>query len=158
MQQLNIAPAPGRLLISMRVKAREKKSFFGFGAEADIHVWGRPTLDPKQQTLRLTDIALDVESESAFGLLGAAARAAMPYLQQALAERAVVDLRPFAASARQGIEAAIADFDRRADSISVSAAITDLRLVEVEFDSKTLRVTAEANGTVKVAVSSLAMQ
>jgi hypothetical protein len=157
-QQLNVAPSQGRLLISMRVKAREKKSFFGFGAEADVHVWGRPTIDQKQQILRLTDIALDVESESAFGLLGRAARAAMPYLQQALAERAVIDLKPLAAAARKGIEAAIADFDKRADAVSVTAAITDLRLVEIEFDSKTLRVIAEANGNVRVAVSSLAMQ
>ena len=37
----------------------------------------------------------------------------------------------------------------------VDAAVTDLRLVEIEFDAKTLRVIAEANGTAQVAVSAL---
>ncbi|HZP69586.1 MAG TPA: DUF4403 family protein, partial [Pseudolabrys sp.] len=34
-----------RLLVSLRVKAREKKSWFGFGTEATVHVWGKPVLD-----------------------------------------------------------------------------------------------------------------
>ena len=106
--------------------------------------------------MRLTDIALDVESEAAFGLLGAAARAAVPYLQQALAENAVVDLMPFAANARQSIERAIADFRKNADGVNVEAAVTGLRLAGIEFDAKTLRVIAEADGTVRVTVTKLA--
>src|SRR5215813_1982074 len=104
----------------------------------------------------LNDIALDVESEAAFGLLGTAARAAVPYLEQALAENAVVDLVPLAANARKSIDAAIADFRKSADGVRVDAAVTDLRLVDIEFDAKTLRVIAEADGTVKVAVTKLA--
>ena len=80
-QRATVAASGDRLLISLRVKANEKKSWFGLGAEADVHVWGKPVLDPAQQVLRLTDIELDVESEEAFGLLGAAARAAIPYRQ-----------------------------------------------------------------------------
>ena len=38
----------------------------------------------------------------------------------------------------------------------VDAAVTDLRLVGIAFDARTLRVIAEADGTVKVAVSSIA--
>ena len=53
-----------------------------------MHIWGRPVLDQAEQTLRLTDIELAVESEAAFGLLGAAARAAIPHLQKTLAEKA----------------------------------------------------------------------
>ena len=71
-----VAPSDDRLLISLRIRARERKTFFGFGAEATVHVWGRPVLDREQQILRLGDIALDVQSEAAFGLLGAAAGAA----------------------------------------------------------------------------------
>ena len=37
----------------------------------------------------------------------------------------------------------------------VDAAVTGLRLVGIEFDAKTLRVIAEADGTVRVAVSAL---
>ena len=140
---------------SLRVKANENKSWFGLGAEATIHVWGRPVLDRDRQMLRLDDIALDVESEAAFGLLGAAARAAVPYLEKALAENAVVDLVPLAANARKSIEAAIADFRKSADGVRVDAAVTDLRLVGIEFDAKTLRVIAEADGTVRVAVTKL---
>jgi hypothetical protein len=40
-----------------------------------------------------------VQSQAAFGLLGAAAQAAVPYLQKALADQAVIDLKPFAVSA-----------------------------------------------------------
>ena len=52
--------------------AREKKSFLGFGGEANVHIWGTPVLDQAQQTLRLANIELAVESEAAFGLLGTA--------------------------------------------------------------------------------------
>jgi hypothetical protein len=142
-------------LISLRVKANENKSWFGLGAEATIHVWGRPVLDRERQVLRLSDVALDVESEAAFGLLGAAARAAVPYLEKSLTEHAVVDLLPLAANARKSIEAAIADFRKSADGVRVEAAITSLRLVGIEFDAKTLRVIAEADGTARVAVSAL---
>jgi hypothetical protein len=112
-------------------------------------------LDSAHQVLRLTDIALDVQSEAAFGLLGAAARPAVPYLEQAVAEHAVVDLVPLAANARQSIDAAISDFRKSADGVRVDAGISDLRLVDIEFDAKTLRVVAEVNGTAQVAVTKL---
>ncbi len=60
-------------------------------------------LDQAQQILRLTDLELAVESDSAFGLLGAAARPAVPYLQRALEQRATIDLKSFAANAQQKI-------------------------------------------------------
>ena len=100
---------------------------------------------------------LDVESEAAFGLLGAAARAAIPYLQKALADNAVIDLKPFAANARKSIEAAIADFQKQADGVEVEAAVTGLRLVGIEFDAKTLRVIAEADGTARALVTQAAI-
>jgi Domain of unknown function (DUF4403) len=152
---VKLAASGDRLLVSLRVQANESKTWLGLGAEATIHVWGKPVLDRDRQMLRLGDIALDVESEAAFGLLGAAARAAVPYLEAALAENAVVDLLPFAASARKSIEAAIADFRKGADGVRVDAAVTNLRLVGIEFDAKTLRIIAEADGTVRVAVSKL---
>lgn len=150
-----LAAAGERLLISLRVKATERKSWFGLGTEATIHVWGRPVLDRDRQMLRLANVSLAVESEAAFGLLGAAAKAAVPYLETELARNAVVDLKPFAASARKSIETAIADFRKRQDGVSVDAAVTGLRLVGIEFDSKMLRVIAEAEGNVRVAVSRL---
>ena len=97
-----------RLLISLLLHVKEKKSFFGFGGEAMVHIWGKPVLDQTQQTLRLGNLELAVESEAAFGLLGAAARAAMPHLQKALAEKATLDLKPFASNAQKKITAAIA--------------------------------------------------
>ena len=150
-----VAASGDRLLITLRVKANEKKSWFGFGADATVHVWGKPELDRVRQVLRLTAIELDVESEAAFGLLGAAARAAVPYLKDALAENARIDLKPFAASARRSIEAAIADFRKSGEGVQVDAAVTDLRLAGIEYDAKTLRVIAEADGSVKVAISAL---
>ena len=45
-----------RMLISLLVKARERKSWFGFGAQATIQIWGKPVLDTQTQILRLTDL------------------------------------------------------------------------------------------------------
>jgi hypothetical protein len=120
-----------------------------------VHVWGKPALDRQQQILRLTELSLAVESEAAFGLLGAAARAAMPYLQDALAKNAVIDLKPFAADARAKIAAAAADFRQVTPGVSVDTSINDLRLIGIDFDSNTLRIITEAQGTAKVAVTEL---
>jgi Domain of unknown function (DUF4403) len=144
-----------RLLVSLRVKAREKKSWFGFGAEADVHIWGKPLLDEQNQILRLTDISLAMESEAAFGLLGAAARPAMPYLQKALAEKVMVDLKPFANDAKIKIAAALAEFRESGKDVRVDAAVNGVRLKSIQFDARTLRVIAEADGTIRVAVSKL---
>ena len=144
-----------RLLISLLVNAREKKSFFGLGGEANVHIWGKPVLDQAQQTLRLTNIELAVESEAAFGLLGAAARAAMPHLQRALAEKATIDLKPFASNAQKKIAAVISDFQKNEDGVRVAAEISSLRLADIAFDSKTLRVIAEAEGAINVYITAL---
>ena len=151
----DLAAAGDRLLISLRVKAREKKSWFGLGTEATLHIWGRPVLDQENQILRLTDISLAVESEAAFGLLGAAARAAVPYLQKALADKAVVDLKPFANDAKAKIAAALGEFKQAGDGVWVDASVKGVRLTGIAFDANTLRVIAEANGAVKVAVTQL---
>jgi hypothetical protein len=79
----------------------------------------------------------------------------VPYLEATLAENAVVDLLPLAASARKSIESALADFRKNSDGVRVDAAITNLRLTGIEFDAKTLRVIAEADGTARVTVSAL---
>ena len=120
-----------------------------------MHIWGRPVLDQAQQTLRLTNIELAVESEAAFGLLGAAARAVMPHLQKALADKATIDLKPFATNAQQKIAAAIADFQKNEGGVRVAAEITSLRLADIAFDSRTLRVIAEAQGAINVTVTTL---
>ena len=150
-----LAASGDRLLISLRVKASEKKSWFSFGADATVHVWGKPVLDTAQQMLRLSEIELDVESEAAYGLLGTAARAAIPYVINALAENAKLDLKPFAATALTNIQTAIADFRSPQPGVQVEAAVTALRLAGIEFDAKTLRIIAEADGTAKIAVSAL---
>jgi uncharacterized protein DUF4403 len=154
-RSVNFAASGDRLLISVGLRANETKTWFGFGVDATIHVWGRPMLDRARQVMRLNDIALDVESAAAFGMLGAAARAAVPYLEKALAENAVIDLVPVADSARKNIAAAVADFRKSTDSVRVDAEVVDLRLVDLEFDAKTLRVIAEAEGTVRAAVMKL---
>src|SRR5205807_6962124 len=102
-KRASVVASGDRLLISLLVNAKEKKSFLGLGGEANVHIWGKPVLDQAQQTVRLTNIELAIESEAAFGLLGAAARAAIPHLQKTLADKATVDLKPFAANAQKKI-------------------------------------------------------
>ena len=154
-KQATVAASTNRLLISLLVHAKEKKSWFGLGADATVHIWGKPALDPVQQTLRLSDVQLAVESDAALGLLGAAAREAVPHLQQVLADKAVLDLKPFAANAQKKIAAAIADYQKSEDGVRVSAEINSLRLAYIDFDSRTLRVIAEAEGTLSVNVSAI---
>jgi len=120
-----------------------------------VHIWGRPVLDQAQQTLRLDNIELAVESEAAFGLLGAAARAAMPHLQKALADKATVDLKPFATNAQKKIAAVVSDLRKNEDGVRVAAEITSLRLTGIAFDSKTLRVIAVAEGAINVSLTTL---
>ena len=154
-RSVNVIPAGERLLISLLVRAKEKKSWFGLGAEATVHIWGRPVLDQAQQTLRLTDIELAVESEAAFGLLGAAARAAVPQMQRALLQKATLDLKPIAANAREKSAAAIADYQKSEDGLKAEARVDSPTLADIAFDSKTLRVVAEAGGTLNVFVTKL---
>jgi hypothetical protein len=154
-RKATVAASGDRLLISLLVKAREKKSWFGFGAEGTVHIWGKPVLDTQKQILRLTDLEVAVESEAAYGLLGAAARAAIPYVQDALAENAVIDLKPFTADARAKIGEALADFRQVTTGVRVDTAVDDLRLVGIAFDSKTLRIITEATGSAAVFVTEL---
>lgn len=154
-KKATVSASGDRLLISLLVNAKEKQSWFGLGGEATVHVWGKPALDQAAQTLRFTDLELAVESEAAFGLLGAAARAAMPLLQKTLAERATIDLKPFASNAQKKIAAVIADFQKNENGIRVGAEISSLRLGGIAFDSKTLRVIAEADGAINVNVTAL---
>jgi Domain of unknown function (DUF4403) len=151
-RRASVAASGDQLLISLRVAANERKSWFGLGTEANVHVWGKPAVDPTTQVLRLTDVKLDLESE---GMLGAAVRAAAPYLEAAVAERTVIDLKPFAANARKSIEAAIAEFRAAGDGVRVDASVADLRIADIAFDATTLRIIAEAEGAAKVTVTSL---
>jgi hypothetical protein len=144
-----------RLLITLGITANESKSWFGLAADATIHLWGRPRLDRENSKLRFENIALDIESEAAFGILGYVARTAIPDLQKVLAENAVVDLAPLVASARQNIEAAIADMQRGAAGVVLDAKLIDVRLAGLQFDANTVRAIAEADGTIRVEVTKL---
>ena len=154
-KRASVAPSGDRLLISLLVNAKERKSFFGLGGEANVHIWGKPVLDEAQQIIRLTNIELAIESEAAFGLLGTAARAAMPHLQNALAEKATIDLKPFTGNAQKKIAAAIADFQKNEDGVRATADISSLRLADIAFDAKTLRVVAVAQGAMAVSITKL---
>jgi len=154
-KEASVAPSGDRLLISLVVRVK-KRGFFAVGADATVYVWGRPVLDQDQQILRFNDVALDVQSQAAFGLLGAAAERAVPYLQKTLADKAVIDLKPFAADAKKRIAAAVGDFATQAKGLSASVTVDDLRPTGIAYDSNTLRIVANANGTVSVAISSLA--
>lgn len=150
-----VEPSGDRLLISLAVNANEKKSWFGFGADAMVYVWGKPVLDRTKQVLKLSEIELAVESEAAFGLLGAAARQALPFMQKALEERAAIDLKPFATEARAKISDAMAELRKSEAGIRIDAAITAVRLADIAYDSKTLRIVAEADGAINVTVMQL---
>lgn len=154
----SVAPSDDRLLITLYGKAQESWSWFGYSPEAHIDIWVRPDLDGTQQMLKLTDLELDIGSEAAMGFVGIAARIMFPSFKQTLDENKLIDLKPFTTSARSSIQAAIAEFQKLEDGMRANAAVTDLRLLKIEFDAKTLRVFAEAKGTVNVSVIKLPKQ
>ena len=79
----------------------------------------------------------------------------MPYLQRALAERAIIDLKPFANNARQRIATAIAELQKNDTGARITAEVTAVRLGSIAFDSNTVRVIAEAEGAVSAAITSI---
>ena len=156
-KQAVVAASGDRLLISLLVNVK-KRGFLALGADATVHVWGKPVLDQNAQILRFTDVALDVQSQAAFGLVGEAAKAAVPYLQKTLAEQEVIDLKPFAEDAKKRTAAAAAEFTGQGRGVTADVTVNDLRLLGIAFDAKNLRVVADAKGNVNVAISSLAWQ
>ncbi len=156
-KQAAVAASGDRLLISLLVNVK-KRGFFALGADATVHVWGKPVLDANAQILRFTDVAVDVQSKAAFGLLGEAAQAAVPYLQKTLAEQAAIDLKPFAEDAKKRMAAAAADFTGGSAGVTANVVINELRLTGIAYDDKSLRVIADAKGNASVAISSLAWQ
>jgi hypothetical protein len=144
-----------RLLITLGITANESKSWFGLAADAKIYLWGRPRLDRDANKLRFDNIALDIESEAAFGVLGFVARAAIPDLVKVLRENAVVDLAPLVANARKNIETALTDMRKTATNVSLDAKLIDVRLAGLQFDANTVRAIAEADGTIRVDVTKL---
>ena len=57
---------------------------------------------------------------------------------------------------RAKIAAALREFQQGgSNGVRVDASVNGLRLTGIEFDANTLRVIAEANGAVKVAVTQL---
>jgi hypothetical protein len=152
---VNVVPSGDRLLISLLVRAKEKKSWLGLGAEATVHIWGRPMLDQRSRRCGSPTSSSRWNPRPAFGLLGAAARAVVPQMQQALVQKATLDLKPIAANAREKIAAAIADYQKSEDGLKVDAKIDSLTLADIAFDSKTLRIVAEAGGSLNVYVTKL---
>jgi Domain of unknown function (DUF4403) len=155
-RQAAVAASGDRLLISLLVNVK-KRGFFSVGADATVHVWGKPVLDQEHQILRFTDVAVDVQSKAALGLLGEAAQAAVPYLQRALADQATIDLKPFAADAKKRMAAAASDFTGQG-GVTAHVVIDDVRLLGIAYDDATLRVITDAKGTVSATISSLAWQ
>ncbi len=156
-RQAAVAASGDRLLISLLVDVK-RRGFFSIGGDATVHIWGRPVLDQERQVIHFTDVTLDVQSAAAFGLLGAAAQAAVPSLQKTIAEQAVIDLKPLAADAKTRIAAAVGAFTAQGSGVSGTVTINDLRLVGIAYDDKVLRVIADAKGVVNVAISSLPLQ
>ena len=61
-------------------------------------------------------------------------------------------------SAKKRMAAAVTNFTSQAGGLSADVNINALRLTDIAYDDKALRVIADADGTVNVTVSSLGMQ
>lgn len=154
-KSVDVDASGDRLLVSLLVHATETTSWFGLGADAVVRIWCKPVLDANAQVLRLTDLSVAVTSDAAFGLFGALAQRAAPYLTQALEQHATIDLKQLSSGVQQKLAGLIGDLQADQSGVRVKANVTDVRLGEISFDSTTLRVIAEASGTVHVTVTQL---
>ena len=150
-----VAASGDRLLISLKVKAKEEKSWFGLDADAYVFVWGKPVLDSQAQILRFTDLNLDVSRKASSGWRGPLL--APPFPMSKARSRS----RPSSISSRWRRPRARASrrrspiFQKQADGVKVEASVTGIRLAAIEFDAKTLRVIAEVEGAARAAVTKL---
>jgi len=154
-KSVDIDASGDRMLVSLLVHAKEKASWFGLGADATVRIWCRPVLDADAQVLRLSDLSVAVTSDGGFGLFGALAEHAAPYLKQALQEHATIDLKQISSGAQQKLAGIIDGLRTEQNGARVNASVTGVRLGEVSFDSSTLRVIVEATGTLNVVVNQL---
>ena len=76
-------------------------------------------------------------------------------MQKALADKAQLDLKPFANDAKAKIAQALGEFQDVGEGVRVDASVSGVRLTGIEFDARTMRIVAEANGNVRVAVTQL---
>jgi hypothetical protein len=67
----------------------------------------------------------------------------------------VINLKTLASGAQQKLASVITGLQSNQNGIKVDANVTSLRLGEIGFDSTTLRVIAEATGTINVTVRQL---
>lgn len=154
---VKVTPSLGRLLVALDFVAKERR-FLGLEATGTAYVWGKPALDAAAQMVRLADVQVDVDSADALGLIGIAASAAGPYLEQLVAEKAVIDLKPFATDARQRIEEALKRVEGERPDLKLDLQIKALTLAEIAFDANVLRIVTEAEGTIRLGVSALPLQ
>ena len=133
----NIAASGDRLLISLRVKAQGDQELVRPRRRGDRARLGQARARPREPDHAAHRHFARRASPRRRSACSAPPRARpSPICRTALAENAVVDLKPFAANARKSIEAAIADFQKPVDGVEVEAGVTGLRLVGIEFDSK----------------------
>jgi hypothetical protein len=79
----------------------------------------------------------------------------MPRLQNVLAEKATMDLKPILGDARETVASAIAELQKSDEGVRVAADIRRLDLANIAYDSKTLRLIVEASGSINVTVAAL---
>ncbi len=151
-----VAASGDRLLISLLVNAKEKKSFFGFGGEATVYIWGTagarsgaadPAADQHPTRRRIRSRVRTARARRR-------ARRCRICKRHWRKRRPSISSRS-SANAQKEIAAAIADFQKNEDGVRVAAEITSLQLADIAFDSKTLRVIAEADGAINVYVTAL---
>ena len=70
-------------------------------------------------------------------------------------EHAIIDLKQISSGAQQKLAAIISDLQTEQNGAKVNARVTSVRLGEIAFDSSTLRIVAEATGTLNVTVIQL---
>jgi hypothetical protein len=133
-----------RLLITLGITANESKSWFGLAADATIHLWGRPRLDRENSKLRFENIALDIESEAAFGLLDTWRAPRSRTCRRCCRRTPLSTSRRWWRMRGGTSKRRSQDMQRGASGVVLDAKLIDVRLAGLQFDANTVRAIAEA--------------
>ena len=154
----SISASGERLLISLRVKAKETKSWFGLGAEATVHIWGKPALDQQKPDHAAHRHLARRALGGSLRTVGHRRARGDPLSAEGAGRQRRGRSQAIRRRARARRSTPRSPTSRSRPTASRSKPPSPDCLTGIEFDSKNLRVIGEAEGTARALVRKIALQ
>lgn len=144
---IRVLPYGEKLLLETEV-AVEAKILSSTEVKGVLYVVAEPELDAGTQTIRLENVALDIDSQNV--LFSMAGKAAEPLLLEAVSKRLPFDLGPKLEELRDGAEEAISTLS--SENVSVTGKVRQVRITRLDVGPEHLRLVLTAEGRVRARV------